>query len=238
MWIKICGNTNLADVQASIDAGADAVGYVFAESRRKVTAEQVAAITPGLPEDLTQIGVFESANFDEIAASVRASGIHGAQLHGSFDLELLENLRNAFEPPFFLVQTLHWDLTSDPEELETRLRDQLRALVRHGVADAVLIDAKTATASGGTGQPVDWSRARQALAPEAGKLRVILAGGLNSTNVEQAIRTLQPWGVDVSSGVEAKPGRKDPSRVREFIRAARLAFAAIEDHPITPAMPR
>lgn len=238
MWIKICGNTSLADVQASIDAGADAVGYVFAESPRRVTARQVAAIAPGLPHDLTQMGVFASGDIEEIAASARAAGVNGIQLHTSLDLRRLDALRSAFDPSFFLVQTLHWDLNGDPSEAAARLREELRTLAHHGVADAVLIDTKNTTASGGTGQRFDWEHARNALSGAAGKLRIIVAGGLSPANVSQAIRTLRPWGVDVSSGVEASPGKKDPLRVKEFIRAARLAFADIENHPLAASFTR
>jgi phosphoribosylanthranilate isomerase len=127
------------------------------------------------------------------------------------------------------VQTLHWELNGDQAQVEKRLREEIRALARHRVADAVLIDTKTAVASGGTGTAFDWERAHEVLADAAGKLRLIVAGGLTPENVAEAIRTLRPWGVDVSSGVELAPGKKDPARVREFIRAARAAFAEIEN---------
>lgn len=229
MWIKLCANTNPSDVQLAIDVAADAVGFVFARSPRHVAPEQVAAITAELPSDLTQIGVFETQDFDEIEFTLHTAGLHGVQLHGELDFLLAERLRNAFDSTFFLIQSLHWSLDRDPAASERTLRDELRAIARHRAADAVLIDTRTAKASGGTGTAFDWERARDVLSAESGKLRIILAGGLDSANVAEAIRTLRPWGVDVASGVESFPGKKDPARVRAFIAAARAAFADIEN---------
>lgn len=234
MWIKLCANTNLADAQLAADACADAIGFVFAPSARRVTAGQIAEIMPALPADITGIGVFNTQDFEDIVFSLHTAGLHGVQLHGQLDFSLIERLHNAFDRTFFLIQTLHWDVTGDPARAEQRLRDELRAIGRHGAIDAVLLDSRTATASGGTGRTLDWPRARDVLAAEAGKLRTILAGGLTPDNVDEAIRTLRPWGVDVASGVESAPGKKDPARVYAFIRAARAAFAAIENKALTP----
>jgi phosphoribosylanthranilate isomerase len=234
MWIKICANTSLDDANLAADAGADAVGYVFARSPRQVTAYQVAAIAPELSPEVTQIGVFNTQAFDEIEFALHTAGLHGVQLHGELDFQLAERLRNAFDSRFFLIQTLHWSLDRDPAASERTLRDELRAIGRHRAADAVLLDTRTASASGGTGRTFDWNRAHDVIAAEAGKLRIVLAGGLTPDNVAEAIRTLRPWGVDVASGVEFGPGRKDPARVRAFIRAARVAFAEIENRPVTP----
>ncbi|MGA7523700.1 MAG: phosphoribosylanthranilate isomerase [Acidobacteriaceae bacterium] len=231
MWIKLCANTNLADAQWAADAGADAIGFVFAPSPRRVTAGQIAAIMPDLPTDVTRIGVFNTQDFDEIVFSLNTSGLHGVQLHGELDFSLAERLRNQFGPGFFIIQSLHWNLNSDPTRAEQKLRDELRAVGRHSTADAILLDTRTAAASGGTGQSFDWKRAQQVLAAETGsKLRIILAGGLRPENVAEAIHTLRPWGVDVASGVERYPGQKDSGRVAAFITTARTAFAAVENH--------
>jgi len=241
MWIKLCANTTLADAQLAADACADALGFVFAPSPRRVDAAQVAAIVPKLPPDITQIGVFQTHEFDEISATIRATGLHGIQLHGNSrepDLALIDQLRAAFDEKQFLIQTLHWPVDQDPAQTEQNLRAAIRTLRTHGGIDAVLLDAKTATASGGTGKVFDWKRAQQVLGAETGKLRIILAGGLKPENVEQAIRTLRPWGVDVASGVEKRPGQKDPARVAEFVIAARAAFAAIENTSPMGLVPR
>lgn len=236
MWIKICANTSLEDARLAADAGADAVGFVFAPSPRQVTPELAAQIAPELPPDPTQIGVFVHHDFAEIAQILRATGLHGAQIHGPFQSGLFRLLRADFGDGLFLVPTISWSVDGDPAEAEQHLRDQLRAIVRSGLADAVLIDARTRHAAGGTGQTIPWERARKIIAAEAGKLRVVLAGGLTPDNVAEAIRTLRPWGVDVASGVESAPGKKDPARVQAFIRAARIAFASIENNPLAAAM--
>ncbi len=234
MWIKICGNTSLDDTTISVDAAADAVGFVFATSPRKVQAEHVTAITAKMPDDLTHVGVFQSRNLAEIVAAVRTAGLSGIQLHGGLDLALLEELRREFGDSQFLIQTLHWSVDADPATSEQALRDSMRAVVRQNLADAILLDARTAGTSGGTGRTIDWTRAREIVAGEAGRMRIILAGGLNPQNVAQAIQTVRPWGVDVSSGVERQPGKKDPVRVRAFIEAARIAFAGIENKHLVP----
>jgi phosphoribosylanthranilate isomerase len=229
MWIKICANTSLTDALMAADAGADAIGFVFATSPRRVTAGHIATIMPGLPADLTKIGIFDTQNFDDIALALQSAGLHGVQLHGELDFSLAEKLRNQFDSSFFLIQTLHWNLNSDAARAEERLRNELRAIGRHRDIDAVLLDTRTSTASGGTGRTLDWERAHEVLASEAGKLRIILAGGLTPENVAEAIHTLRPWGVDVASGVEWQAGTKDAGRVRAFIAQARAAFAEIEN---------
>lgn len=229
MWIKLCANTTLEDAQLAANTGADAIGFVFASSPRRVTPSHVATIMPDLPEDLTKIGVFNTQDYEEIVFVLRSTGLHGVQLHGELDFVLAEKLRDQFGSGFFLIQTLHWDLNAESSRAEQRLRDELRAIARHRHIDAILLDTKTGTASGGTGKTFDWKRAQQVLGAESGKLRIILAGGLKPENVEEAIRTLRPWGVDVASGVEMRPGQKDPARVAEFVTAARAAFAAIEN---------
>jgi phosphoribosylanthranilate isomerase len=110
----------------------------------------------------------------------------------------------------------------------------LRAVARHRDIDAVLLDTRTSTASGGTGRTLDWARAKDVLSAEAGKLRIILAGGLYPGNIREAILTLRPWGVDVSSGVESSPGKKHPEFLYDFIRAARFAFLEIEPPSMLP----
>ncbi len=235
MWIKICGNTTLEDALLAADAGADAIGFVFATSPRRVTAGHIAAIMPEMPADLTKIGIFSTQDFDEIVSVLQSAGLHGAQLHGELDFSLAGKLRRHFGSAFFLIQTLHWDINSDPARAEDRLRNELRAVARHTDIDAILLDTRTATASGGTGKTLDWSCAADVLAAEAGHPRIILAGGLHPGNVREAILTLRPWGVNVSSGVEIRPGRKHPEIVSNFVRAARSAFQEIQPPTMYPA---
>jgi phosphoribosylanthranilate isomerase len=217
MWIKICGNTNLDDTRLAAELGADAVGFVFAPSPRRVTTEQVAAITPHLPEKVAKVGVFVTQDFDEIAETVRRAGLTGMQL-GGLDPHLLVQLAEAF-PELLIVQTAHWTAGN---QTATDFANSLYQIRRASGIDAVLVDSRTMAASGGTGITFDWQAARQALAG-LGSLPFIVAGGLNPGNVANAISVLQPWGVDVASGVEAHPGRKDPEKVAAFIRVARAS---------------
>ena len=221
MWVKICGNTNLEDAVLAVELGADAVGFVFAASPRQVTPAQVAAITSHLPEGVERVGVFDTHNPDLIANAAQAAGLTDVQLHGGFDEELLEHMSEVLAPGVRIIQTLHWPL-GDPSSA-LRVADELRRLDELGITERVLIDSKVGAATGGTGVAFDWEAARGVFAPAPKGARLILAGGLRPDNVEQAIVQLEPWGVDVSSGVEAAPGRKDPERLRRFIENARAA---------------
>jgi len=236
MWIKICGTTNLADAQLAVEAGADALGFVFAASPRRVTAAQVAEITRALPRaielpgSIEKIGVFADADFDEIVAAVREGGLTGVQLHSDVESvpDLAMRLREEFShgaphsERLTILQVLHFSSEGDT------LQEQLAALGQNDALDAVLVDSRTPVARGGTGICFDWQAASRGFLSAAGQLRVIAARGLKPQNVREAIETLRPWGVDVASGVEAAPGRKDPARVKEFIATARAAAMALE----------
>lgn len=230
MWMKICATTSLDDAILAADAGADALGFVFATSPRRITAGQVAEITPDLPPDVQRIGVFNTQDYDEITFVLQTAGLNGVQLHGELDFQLSKKLRDEF-PDIFLIQTLHWDVNSYPAKAQQRLRDELRAVFRHGadgIIDALLLDSRTASLPGGTGRTFDWERAHQVLSDESGELPIIAAGGLHPGNVAEAIHALRPWGIDVASGVEQQPGRKDPFRLQAFASAARGAFAEVQ----------
>jgi len=222
MWIKICANTSLEDAQLAAALGADAVGFVFAPSKRRVTAEQVARITPHLPAAVERIGVFDSLDAEEIAATVRAASLDGIQLHGAVDHALVRRLRNLLGGEVGIIQTMHWQVDADGASAEAVGR-QLDEIAREGTVGRVLIDSKVGSATGGTGVSFDWEKARATLAAHAGGLRFIVAGGLRPENVAEAIARLEPWGVDVASGVEGVPGRKAPERLAAFIRNARQA---------------
>jgi phosphoribosylanthranilate isomerase len=218
MWVKICGNTNLEDAQLAAELGADALGFVFAESKRQVTAAQVARITPHLPAHVERVGVFYSRDAKEIASVVREAGLNAAQLHGGVDLDLTRRLREVLGGAFDLIQTVHWTVGADSS---AALSEQLRQINLAGAVNRVLIDSRVGMAGGGTGVAFDWRAAGAVIEENAGELKVIVAGGLRPDNVGEAIRELSPWGVDVVSGVEASPGRKDPEKLAEFLRLAR-----------------
>jgi phosphoribosylanthranilate isomerase len=220
MWVKICGNTNLEDAALAAELGADAVGFVFAESPRRVTAAQVAAITPHLPEGVERVGVFHSHNEEEIARTASEAGLTAVQLHGGLDEGMLERLGRRFAGRVQIIQTLHWTIDSTESTAEL-LAGQIQQIAAMGTSDRVLIDSKVGSAGGGTGRTYDWGAARRVFAPSPAGLRLIVAGGLKPENVGLAIAQLRPWGVDVSSGVEESPGHKDPDKLRQFIENAR-----------------
>jgi phosphoribosylanthranilate isomerase len=217
LWVKICGNTSLADAQLAVDAGGDAVGFVFAPSPRQVTPQQVAAITAHLTATVEKIGVFVYADFATVVETVEGCGLTGVQLHWEGKLNLAAELRRRFGSGLRILQVIHFG-----EEAQHQL-EAARADVN---LDAVLVDSRTATAVGGTGIAFDWEHARTTLFTGDARLKLVAAGGLHPDNVAQAVATLRPWGVDVVSGVESSPGQKDPARVAAFVRHARAAWHA------------
>lgn len=221
MWIKICANTNLEDAQMAAALGADAVGFVFAPSRRRVTAKEVAQITPHLPANVERIGVFDSLYAEEIAAVVREAGLTAVQLHGGGELVLAKRLNEFFEGKVRIIQTVHWAVEEGDESAKA-VRQRLNAIEAGRIIERVLIDSKVGQATGGTGVSFDWAAAREVLT-DSSRLKMIVAGGLRPENVAEAISELNPWGVDVASGVEKSPGRKDPEKLGAFIRNARAA---------------
>jgi phosphoribosylanthranilate isomerase len=218
VWIKICGNTSLVDARLAVDAGADAVGFVFAPSPRQVTVAEAASIISHLPATAEKIGVFVDAGLAEVYSTVRAAGLTGVQLHFDAAPEMPAKLRERLGPALRILRVLHYE--PGPAK---RLKAQLDEHAGNPHIDAVLVDSRTAAAAGGTGVAFDWAKARKTIFRSAGRMKLIAAGGLNPANVEQAIKVLEPWGVDVVSGVEAAPGRKDPDKVREFVARARAA---------------
>jgi phosphoribosylanthranilate isomerase len=220
MWVKICANTSLDDARLALELGADAVGFVFAPSARQVTPEQVAAIVPELPESAEKIGVFVAGDAAAIGDVVRATGLTGVQLHGSYDAELTRRLREGLGDRVTIIQTLHWRVDGDGSNSE-EVAAQLEAIEADGFVDRVMVDSKTGKGSGGTGIAFDWRAASAIFA--GSRVRLIVAGGLRPENVAEAIGALKPWGVDVASGVEAVPGRKDPAKLLRFLENARTS---------------
>jgi phosphoribosylanthranilate isomerase len=201
--VKICGITNLADARAAAEAGADVLGFVFYDqSPRFITCEAAAAITRELPPFIIKAGVFVDAPEDLVLRAIRECGLNLLQFHGQ-------------ETPEYCLQFGIMSMKA------FRIRDagSLQAL-REYPTEAWLLDAYTPGKLGGTGEVFNWDLAREA---RAWGRPIFLAGGLTPDNVAEAIRRAQPYAVDVSSGVEAAPGKKDPARIKAFIQAARRA---------------
>ena len=211
MFVKICGITNEDDALLAVAMGADALGFVFAPSQRQVAPQQVYDITRRLPPEILTIGVFRDEMPARVIDTVSRAGLKGAQLHGH-------------ETPSMVA------------EVGEQVRFVIKAVAAGSVdarraadfsTDLVLVDAP----SPGSGRVFDWGLVGEV--PEGPRL--ILAGGLDPDNVGEAVRRVRPWGVDVSSGVERSPGRKDALKLKYFVERARAS--APEPYVGDDAMP-
>ncbi len=222
IWVKVCANTSLEDARMAEEAGADAVGFVFAPSPRRVTAEQATPIVRGLTAGIEKVGVFVGSSFEEIRDTVRACGLTGVQLHSEIGADMAARLRAEFGAGLRILRVVHFG---------PQASNQAAAVARDSDVDGVLVDSRTAEAVGGTGIAFDWDVAQKTIFSGANTRRMIAAGGLKPENVAEAIAKLRPWGVDVASGVEAAPGRKDPAKVRAFVENARKAAESVTVEP-------
>ncbi|MDA8392914.1 MAG: phosphoribosylanthranilate isomerase [Actinomycetota bacterium] len=198
MFVKICGTTTEEDALLAVAVGADAVGFVFAPSPRQVAPSRVADIVSRLPPEVLTVGVFRDETPERVVETVHRARLKAAQLHGH---ETASEVRWVAER----VTTIKAFRAGDP----------LLGRAAEFGSPMILLDGP----SPGSGRVFDWRLAEDV--PAAA--RVILAGGLTPSNVAEAIATVRPWGVDVSSGVESAPGHKDPRKLRAFVAAAKLA---------------
>jgi phosphoribosylanthranilate isomerase len=204
--VKICGITNLADAKAATDAGANSLGFNFYEkSLRRISTADAAQIRSKLPKEVEAVGVFvnaKPADINSLRAFVR---FDTAQLHGDETPDIVSRVASSLP----VIKAFR----VDP-------KFSLATLERFSDVFAFLLDAARIGQYGGTGQTTDWDFARRASSPNR---RIILAGGLNVENVAEAIRQVRPYAVDVASGLEVKPGKKDHARLQEFIKEVRRA---------------
>jgi len=197
--IKICGITNLEDAMLASDLGADALGFIFAESPRRISPKKARKIILSLPPFIAKVGVFVDEEIDVIKEIYPYCGLNLVQLHGNEKQSYL----TALSLP--VIKTFR---VKDDRILDQIKKWKLRCL---------LLDAFDSTSSGGTGKTFDWEIAKMA-APWG---RVILSGGLTPSNVIRALKKVHPYGVDVSSGVEKSPGKKDREKLKKFIQEVR-----------------
>ena len=208
-WIKICGTTCVEDALKSIEAGADALGFIFAPSKRRVTPEQAQQIIRELPREVERIGVFMNSTAAEIASIVSQVELTGIQMHGEeFPPEVYAYLPKSRRDAMRKIKTL-------------QVRGGLQLKV-DGYADAPgAVDAWLLDSGAGSGKTFDWQATRAQIGER--QERFIVAGGLTPENVGDAMSAFKPWGVDVVTGVEREPGRKDPEKLKAFIAAVRRA---------------
>lgn len=202
LLVKICGITNLADARTAVDAGADALGFMFYEpSARSITPAAAREIIAQLPPRVAKVGVFVNAPMEIIRRIATECGLDTVQLHGE-------------ETPEFCAQLAPLKVWK-----AVRVRDENSLSTMPGYkTDAWLLDSYVAGHQGGTGEKFNWELA---IAAKVLGRPIILAGGLTPENIATAVRQVRPFGVDVSSGVESAPGKKDAAKVRAFIHAAK-----------------
>jgi phosphoribosylanthranilate isomerase len=202
MFVKICGTTSEEDALLSVAMGADAVGFIFAPSKRQIAPAIARDIVKRLPREIVTVGVFRDELPQRVVEIIEFSGLKAAQLHGRETPDQAKWIRKRVP---MVIQAF-----AAGDRAVTRARE-------YGV-DAVLLDNPTP----GSGELFDWSLAGEA--PDGVKL--IIAGGLTPDNVAAAVAAVQPWGVDAVTGVEKEPGHKDPVKLRAFVAAAKAAEAA------------
>ncbi|MDO8140344.1 MAG: phosphoribosylanthranilate isomerase [Candidatus Brocadiales bacterium] len=200
MRVKICGITNIEDAQAAVEYGADALGFVFAKSPRGVTKELARDIIAELPPFVSPVGVFVDEKADKIKEICGFCGIYTVQLHGN-------------EQPSYLNELEGYKII---KAFRIKEEDDLKPLANYK-PHAFLLDSYVKGVMGGTGMTFNWEIARQARKYGT----IILSGGLTPENVKEAIQIVKPYAVDVSSGVEASPGKKDKLLMKQFIANAK-----------------
>ena len=198
----MCGITNPVDARVAADAGADAIGLVFAQSPRRVSVERAREIAAALPEGVLKVGVFVDAEPEEVLRIAREVGLDYAQLHGDEPPDALKEIREGGVGVMKALRVRNVESLTEVERYE---------------ADLFLLDAWSAEARGGTGARFDWELAKSL----RGRDNILVSGGLGPENVREAIEYFEPYGVDASSSLEERPGKKNGERVRRFVGAAR-----------------
>jgi phosphoribosylanthranilate isomerase len=202
VFTKVCGIMNSEDAREAADAGADAIGLIFAESPREVNVEEARRISVALPDGVLKVGVFVDAEPEEVLETAREVGLDLAQLHGDETPETVAAIRGAGLPVMKALRVRNAEALAEIQSYE---------------ADLIMLDAWSARARGGTGETFDWGLAKSV----KGRGNIVVSGGLTPENVREAIEFFEPYGVDASSSLEEKPGKKSGERVRRFVRAAK-----------------
>jgi phosphoribosylanthranilate isomerase len=222
-WVKICGITNLEDALTAVDAGADALGFVFYEkSPRKIDAHTAREIVENLPESVEKVGVFAGSSIEHALETGRRVGFDALQLYPMTNLKSAadgtstERATGATGMKIYLALPITLFLGAASKTLAGFSQPHPA-----GVPNTLVLDSGNSQQPGGTGKVFDWHEASDVVDDLSRHQKIVIAGGLTARNVTEAMDILHPWGVDVASGVEANLGKKDAQKVRAFVRAVR-----------------
>ena len=221
-WVKICGMTNLEDALVAVEAGADAVGFVFYEkSPRCVTVETAREMVGKLPQKVEKVGVFAGDSLESAIDTERKAGLNAIKMYPLTQRPAAgKTVQACASGVGDLKAYIALPITIFLGEGAKNVAG-FSSPRPPGMFDTLFLDSGNSQQPGGTGQTFDWHSASAAVKELSLHQKVVIAGGLNPANVGEAIQILKPWGVDVVSGVEASPGKKDPEKVRAFVRAVR-----------------
>ena len=218
-WVKICGMTNLEDALTAVEAGADAVGFVFYEkSPRNISVEAAREIVEKLPVSVEKVGVFVGQSAEQVNAILERTALSAVQVYPNSGVgpgSLSDFVQNVQRRMFVAMPGQR--VTAEQGFGFFLSEEFLRR------TSAIFLDSGNSQQPGGTGTAFDWDSAAQPVKAMSRSIPVVIAGGLTPQNVGTVIGILKPWGVDVVSGVEASPGKKDPEKVRAFVKAVRDA---------------
>ncbi len=213
IWIKICGNTNAEDAKLAVELGADALGFIFSPSPRRITPIDASRIIAQMDPRIETVGVFVNQPASVILATARRAGLSAVQLHGDEDPKGVGTLRALAareKMELKIYKAVRMSTIDDSFSWDPQASKMLAAMV---------LDSGTPIQRGGTGRSFDWDEAAPLVKLLSRRAKIIIAGGLNPGNVVRAISLFNPFGLDVVSGVERQPGKKDPEKLRAFFEA-------------------
>ena len=216
-WVKICGNTRLEDAQLAVELGANALGFIFAPSPRRITPIEASRIISHIDPAVETVGVFVNQPASVILSSARRAGLSAVQLHGDEDpksVGTLQALAAREKTELKIYKAVRMSTIDNSFAWDTEASRMLAGMV---------LDSGTPIQRGGTGRKFDWDEAAPLVRVLSRRARVIIAGGLNPQNVARAMSMFEPYGLDVVSGVESKPGQKDAEKLRSFFEAIETA---------------
>jgi phosphoribosylanthranilate isomerase len=216
-WIKICGNTNLEHAKLAVELGANALGFIFAPSPRRITPIDASRIISQVDPNIETIGVFVNQPPSVVLSTARRAGLSGVQLHGDEDPSSVGTLlalaaREKMELKIY--KAVRMSTIDDSFAWDAQASKMLAGM---------LLDSGTPIQRGGTGRTFDWDEAAPLVRILSRRTKIIVAGGLNAQNVQRALSLFNPFGLDVVSGVEREPGKKDPEKLRAFFAAVKQA---------------